>query len=74
MNINNCGSVSFCDVESEFPISEMKLKRPFCCPVCNGQGLTSRPPWVAGDVNQWIASGTCAYSCRACNGVGVIWG
>jgi hypothetical protein len=62
------------EIESEYPISETRQKQPFCCPVCNGQGLVSRPPWLAGDVNQWTDTNTAGYLCRNCSGTGVIWG
>lgn len=42
------------------------------CPLCNGQGKVSKPPWVAGDVHQWSGSSTCSYTCRVCNGRGII--
>jgi len=47
---------------------------PYKCPVCDGVGKVSRPPWVAGDVNCWTSSGTESYECQACKGTGVIWG
>jgi len=47
---------------------------PHCCPVCQGSGLVSRPPRVAGDVEVWSANGTAAYGCRACSGTGIVWG
>ena len=46
---------------------------PYVCPVCNGAGTVSRPPWVAGDVYSWPGSTCCTWPCRACNGTGVIW-
>ena len=42
------------------------------CPVCNGTGLVSRPPWVAGDVTGWSSTGTGPYPCRVCGGRGVL--
>ena len=42
------------------------------CPVCEGTGLVSRPPWVAGDQDCWVSSSTGPYTCRACNGQGII--
>jgi RecJ-like exonuclease len=42
------------------------------CPVCDGAGLVSRPPWVAGDVQTWTTSSTTSYPCRVCGGGGVI--
>lgn len=47
------------------------LRRVQKCPVCDGQGIVSKPPWVAGDVEQWTSSESC-YPCRPCNGSGVI--
>jgi len=41
------------------------------CPKCNGQGTVSKPPWVAGDVNQWTSSES-SYTCDVCNGAKVI--
>jgi hypothetical protein len=48
--------------------------QPYKCPVCDGSGKVSRPPWVAGDVNTWTSSGTEHYECQACKGTGIIWG
>lgn len=42
------------------------------CPVCDGQGLVSRPPWIAGDVQSWSDSHTGSYECRACHGTGLL--
>lgn len=42
------------------------------CPVCNGQGRVSMPPWIPGDVPTWSASGIETYDCRACGGTGLI--
>ena len=42
------------------------------CPVCDGTGLVSRPPYVAGDVSTWVASSAGPWTCRACNGVGMV--
>lgn len=47
---------------------------PHKCPVCDGTGKVSRPPWVAGDVPTWTDSGTGPYECRACLGKGIVWG
>lgn len=48
-------------------------KQPYRCPVCDGTGLVSRPPNVAGDVESWPASETGPYQCKVCNGTGVLW-
>ncbi len=37
------------------------------CPKCNGQGILSKPPYIAGDVNQWSSSST-SFTCDVCNG------
>jgi len=47
--------------------------QPHRCPVCDGSGLVSRPPWVAGDQMTWTASGAGPYQCHACGGSGVLW-
>lgn len=47
-------------------VSEWQL-----CPKCNGQGSVSKPPWLAGDVDQWTSSET-QYDCDVCNGAKVL--
>lgn len=47
---------------------------PHKCPVCDGTGLVSRPPHIAGDVDQWTDSGGGPYSCKPCGGAGILWG
>lgn len=42
------------------------------CPVCQGTGLVSRPPWVAGDQAQWSSTSCGPWPCRACSGAGVL--
>lgn len=42
------------------------------CPVCDGQGLVSRPPWLSGDVREWTDTTTAPYECRACGGKGFV--
>ena len=49
-----------------------KTQRPFKCPVCDGTGLVSRPPWIAGDVESWDSDRT-SYECSVCNGDKIIW-
>jgi len=46
---------------------------PHKCPVCNGFGTVSKPPWVAGDQETWLSSSCEPYPCKACNGTGIIW-
>ena len=41
------------------------------CPVCDGQGIVSKPPWVAGDQNTWASNRT-SYPCPVCGGKGII--
>ena len=43
------------------------------CPVCNGQGSVNRPPWVAGDQQEWSDTNTGPYLCQACQGTGILW-
>lgn len=47
--------------------------KPHKCPVCNGQGLVSKPPYIAGDQMQWISTNTGPYPCHACGGTGIVW-
>jgi hypothetical protein len=49
-------------------------RKPHKCPVCQGTGIVSRPPWIAGDIGEWTDSGNNTYPCKACDGKGVIWG
>ncbi len=46
---------------------------PYKCPVCDGTGRVSRPPEIAGDIEEWSASGSGPYECRACSGTGIVW-
>lgn len=43
------------------------------CPVCNGTGLVSRPPWVAGDKPVWSSTSAGPWPCKACCGAGVLY-
>ncbi len=44
------------------------------CPVCDGQGIVSKPPYIAGDVHEWTDSQT-SHECHACGGKGylILW-
>ena len=42
------------------------------CPVCDGTGLVSRPPGIAGDQQTWVDSQAAPYPCKACGGTGLI--
>lgn len=46
---------------------------PHKCPVCDGQGIVSKPPWVAGDQVTWVSGGVTTYPCPACAGAKVLW-
>ena len=41
------------------------------CPKCDGQGMVSKPPWIAGDVTEWTSTQT-SYPCDLCGGMKVI--
>ena len=41
------------------------------CPKCDGQGIVSRPPWIAGDVYEW-SSTSVSHQCNVCNGKMII--
>jgi len=43
------------------------------CPVCDGTGLVSTPPWVAGDQPVWVDTNAAPYPCKACNGTCLLW-
>jgi hypothetical protein len=42
------------------------------CPVCDGTGLVSRPPWIAGDLQEFSTSSAGPWPCKRCAGVGTI--
>jgi hypothetical protein len=57
-----------------FTTTSSLQQAPHTCPVCTGSGKVSRPPWVAGDQSTWSGSTTfTSYTCRACQGSGVVW-
>lgn len=41
------------------------------CPKCDGQGIVSKPPHLAGDINEW-SSVDPVHQCNLCNGNMVI--
>ena len=49
------------------------MPTPHKCPVCDGTGLVSRPPHIAGDVEIWTDSQTGPYVCPACNGMCIVY-
>ena len=50
------------------------MREIFRCPVCQGCGTVSRPPWIAGDQETWVSSSAEIFPCKACGGTGLIWG
>ena len=42
------------------------------CPVCDGTGLVSKPPGIAGDQDTWVSSSAGPYPCCVCGGRGII--
>jgi hypothetical protein len=51
----------------------MIIRTPYTCPVCNGAGTVSRPPYIAGDIPSWADSGINVYECKACKGTCIVW-
>ena len=41
------------------------------CPKCNGQGIVSKPPYIAGDQQTWSSS-SAVHTCDVCNGNKII--
>lgn len=54
-------------------MSERTVATPYQCPVCNGTGLVSRPPGMAGDVEDWSSTDCVPYTCKACSGTCIVW-
>ena len=45
---------------------------PYCCPVCNGNGLV--PNGFYNQVSgQWSSYDITPEKCKSCNGTGVVW-
>jgi len=42
------------------------------CPVCDGTGLVSKPPWVTGDQQTWTDDLVGPFQCPLCQGLKVI--
>ena len=42
------------------------------CPTCNGQGIVSKPPWVAGDQDVWYSTTAMTWPCKTCDAKGYI--
>jgi DnaJ-class molecular chaperone len=49
------------------------VSEPYKCPVCNGKGIITTPPWLPGNAEGWLDSTTKPYPCKACKGTGIIW-
>ena len=41
------------------------------CPKCNGQGYINKPPWAAGDQNEWTST-SASHPCDVCNGAKIL--
>lgn len=50
----------------------MEIKIVQICPKCNGQGIVSKPPWVPGDIDEWVSSDG-VFVCDLCEGKKVIY-
>lgn len=48
------------------------MKQIVKCPVCDGTGLVSRPPWIAGDQPTWSSTSCGPYPCKRCGGLGTL--
>ena len=46
---------------------------PHKCPICDGTGKVSRPPWIAGDVHEYATTSCGPWPCHVCVN-GIIWG
>lgn len=42
------------------------------CPKCQGQGIVSKPPWIAGDQTTWDDSTSTSHQCNVCKGNKII--
>ena len=46
---------------------------PHKCPVCEGAGTTIKPPYVAGDQQEWTSCDLGFYPCQPYKGSGIVW-
>lgn len=76
--INNIGVCERCGMQTQSTsgycirlVDEISFVPYQICPKCNGQGIVSKPSWVAGDVNYWT-SDVSSYLCDLCGGAKVI--
>jgi len=49
-------------------------RRPYRCPTCDGTGLVSWPPGVAGDQPTWSDNATGPFPCQPGGGTRIVWG
>lgn len=49
------------------------MELPYRCPICNGTGLVSVPPGIAGDLPSFSSTESGPWPCRVCNGAGLLW-
>jgi len=47
-------------------------RRPFVCPVCNGNGLVPNGFYNQTSGN-WGTTDITPEQCRTCNGIGIVW-
>jgi len=74
MTLKECVDAEQPTSEATFAASDGCLASiPYKCPKCDGQGIVSKPPWVAGDVHQW-SSTEVTFECDVCHGSKIIWG
>jgi len=48
--------------------------KPYKCPICNGHGNVPGGFYLAADGVETYTSSATTEPCRACNGIGIIWG
>ena len=70
--VDTAGKCEWCQTFPDYP-QRICVQTPHKCPVCDGTGLVSRPPGVAGEQREWTDNQTKPYSCRACDGKGLLW-
>jgi len=51
---------------------EEEHTKPYCCPVCGGNGLVPNGFYNQCS-GQWLTTSTTPEMCRSCNGTGVVW-
>jgi hypothetical protein len=50
-----------------------KSLAPYCCPICNGNGLVPNGFYTQTG-GRWITCSITPETCRSCNGTGIVWG